>query len=258
MENGLTFGVEKVPLQKLGVSLAPKSGISHAIITKNEILSFCSGDYSLIPNKEIIDSFTQALNDGNYRFELKWRAFNRVRFQMSFVFKTRKKTVRVGDTVAPEIRVFNSYDGSVRYGFQIGVHRLICSNGLTTLESGDKINMLHTLSAGDGEAIRRSIALIDSFRGTFEENLEIYEELASYRVNPRIRVDEILENTHYPKNLVEIAIEQINTEAVILKAPPTDWAVYNGLNYALQNADNLLGRKADKLDREVLNYIYNN
>jgi len=260
MENKeLFFGVKKVPVEEIGIKLEPKSGISHAIITDKEVLSFCSGDYALVTNKEIYEAFAQVLEANHIAFDFSYAAHQNSRFRMQFVIKELAREVAVGDLLAPEIKVYNSYDGHVKYQFGIGIQRLVCSNGLTVLESQKELKILHTAGADNGQAINQSLGLLEDFQEDFLENMEIFEDLNSFKVNPEIRVKEVIENTHFPQYLEPAILERISEEVKNYDFKPTDWLVYNAMNYQLQhNAGNLIGRKADRMDKEILEFILEN
>jgi len=259
MENKeLFFDVKKVPLEEIGVKLEPKSGISHAIITDKEVLSFCSKDYALVTNKEIYQAFAKVLEESHIAFDFSYAAYQNSRFRMQFVIKELAREVAVGDLLAPEIKVYNSYDGHIKYQFGIGIQRLVCSNGLTVLESHKELKVLHTAGADNGQAVRKSLNLLEDFQEDFLENMEIFEDLNSFKVNPEKRVKEVIENTRFPQYLEEAILDRIQEEIQRYAYRPTDFLVYNAMNYQLQhNAGNLIGRKADQMDKEILEYILN-
>ncbi len=269
LDSDLLFDVRKVPV---GDILAPgfekvKKNVSFAIIKDfgskkdPEILSFVSPKYELITNREILESFQEMFIEKGLRTEMNYQAFNDVRFRISFTLMDFNEPIQPGDLVAPEFYVTNSYNGSQRYQFGLRVKRLVCSNGLTMWVNENKVRMLHTPGAGEGVAIEKSFKAIEEFLPAFEETLDPYYELAERKLTGnemRERIQEVAEETSFPVTLTDDALLQVMEDVKNLNAEPSDWLVYNALNYQLNhNTPNLLGRKADRIDHEVLDYLMN-
>ena len=72
------------------------------------------------------------------------------------------------------------------------------------------------------------------------------------------RIEEVIESTSFPIGLMEDAQVRAAMEQTRHKLPSTDWLIYNALNYVINHeAETLQGRKAERIDREVLDYLYN-
>lgn len=52
----------------------------------------------------------------------------------TYDFKNHTKKLKVGDEVGMRLTVQNSFDGGLRVSFMLGMLRLLCKNGMTTLE----------------------------------------------------------------------------------------------------------------------------
>lgn len=264
---GLTFPVEKVEVMDLvqGSTVAStKNGITHAIVNmeKDEILSFVSEDYALIKNTDIIDAFEKFFGERDIKVEMQTWAYNDVKFKISFSLLDYIEPIQPNDLVFPQFYILNSYNRTQRYLFGMSVLRQVCGNGLTAWVQEDVINMLHTPGADDGIATKESLELIQDFLPAFEETLEPYYELVERTFldigDMDIRIDEVAEEVKFPVKLIEDAKFQAIAEVTKNGWEPSDWLVYNALNYQLNhNAENLLGRKSDKLDRKVLDYLMN-
>lgn len=262
----VAFPVSKVPVMDIigpGIK-GVKQGITHAIIKEDtrEILSFVSADYALVKNADILKSFREYFSGLGIATEVSCRAYRDVRFQMSFALTDYVEEIQKGDKVLPMFNILNSYNRSQRYQFSVSVWRKVCSNGLHVWVEENKIDMLHTPGLANGVAVEESLELIKSFLPAFEETLDPYYELAD-REYPNLeavnqRIDEVAEAVKFPALLVEDAKEQAKIEMVTEGLSPSDWLAYNALNYQLNhNADNLLGRKANGLDKQVMNYLLN-
>lgn len=262
----LTFPVSKVPVLDVinpGLVKNTKPGISHCIINDltKEILSFCSGDYALIKNADIINSFVDYFGERDIKVEMQTWAYNQVRFKVSFSLMDYMEPIQANDRVFPIFYVLNSYNRTQRYSFGMSVLREVCSNGLTLWVNETQLEMLHTPGADNGIAVEESTELINEFLPAYEETLDPYYELAERTMDMSdmdARITEVAEEIKFPVKLIEEAKFQAAKEVIENGWDASDWLVYNALNYQLNhNAENLLGRKADNLDRRALDYLMN-
>jgi len=255
----LLFDVKKVPMEGLITSgLKIKSGISHGIVAKNTLIHTCSPDYGLVENKVIYAGFMEYFTKLKTPFKAIGTNFQNVRFSMDFALMDHP--IEIGskkDRVYPSIRVLNSYNGTQRYTVSIRVLREICTNGLTAMVDEHVIKMLHTPQVEDGVAVEKSVTLLEDFLGVYEDAVEPFLELQDFPVRDiAARIDEVATAVKFPVGLTEQAIERAMQEIREFKLAQTDWLVYNALNFQLNHhADNLVGRKADSLDKEVLSYL---
>jgi len=93
----------------------------------------------------------------------------------NYVRRVKADTMKRGDDVALRISVRNSHDGSSQARFNVGMLRLICSNGMTALENEISANKRHKgninlefLSLGVAQAVTQ-----------FEKSLELFGALAN-------------------------------------------------------------------------------
>ena len=109
-----------------------------------------SKGYSLIQHRTALASTMEALAQMGYSekaddcdltiTELGERMWLRIRFP-EFTFDPGD-----GYNMNLELSLFNSVDGSMTFGFEVGWYRLICKNGLVTLDHGKTMNRRHTKS----------------------------------------------------------------------------------------------------------------
>jgi hypothetical protein len=258
MDNVL-FDVKKVPLIDLGIKNPVASGINHAILGRDDrILSFCSEDYQLIPNRDIVEGFSQFFTQQRIGFTPNFRSFDGCRFKMQFAldkFKINLGTKDKPDWLTPCVYVYNSYNRTLRFQFGIEVMRLVCSNGLTISETVKSLSKLHT--SHSVKVIDECFDLIASYEAHYEEIMESYEDLKMFPVkNLSSRIKDVIDEIKFPVFLGEFAQDRAMREHIEHGLEANDWLVYNSLNYTLNHyADHLLGRKAEDLDRKVLNYL---
>lgn len=100
------------------------------------VLGTVTDRYGLVQNSDLIsvaeDAFTQkGLTNYTRRIVV---AGEGERLYATYDFKNHTKKLKVGDEVGMRLTVQNSFDGGLRVSFALGLLRLVCSNGMTTLE----------------------------------------------------------------------------------------------------------------------------
>jgi hypothetical protein len=127
---------------------------------------------------------------------------------------------------------------------------------MTSIVENVSLRKSHTSVILDGDDISESITLLENNQEGFEEMVQVYHDLKDFKLgNPKIRLEEVAENTSFPMSLLEGAEERMIAE-LKMGYEPTDWVVYNALNYMINHGnDSLIGRKFEKLDKEILNYM---
>jgi hypothetical protein len=257
----LIFPVAKIPLEDLGFPYEVISGKSHVVVIKgNKAINFCSPDYGLRTNESLIREFLEHLISNGYKVNsLRGFNFNNRRFRIDMELDLGHYNMgskRVNDILSMGIRMYNSYDGSQKFMFMVGLYRLVCSNGMTSIVENVSLRKSHTSVILDGDDISESITLLENNQEGFEEMVQVYHDLKDFKLgNPKIRLEEVAENTSFPMSLLEGAEERMIAE-LKMGYEPTDWVVYNALNYMINHGnDSLIGRKFEKLDKEILNYM---
>jgi hypothetical protein len=257
----LIFPVAKIPLEDLNFPYDVVQGKSNAIVVKgNKVINFCSPDYGLRTNESLIKEFLEHLVSNGYKpKKLAGFNFNNRRFRIDIELDLASYNMGskgINDLVSMGIRVYNSYDGSQKFMFQVGLYRLVCLNGMTTLVEDLSIKKSHTTQVLDGVDISESLDLLDAHKEGFDEMVQVYHDLKDFRLkDPEVRLENVAENTGFPMGLLEGARERMILE-LRRGYPPSDWVVYNALNYMLNHGnDSFIGRKFERLDREILNYM---
>ena len=147
MEN-LFFPVEKVKLTDLGFNYPVPSDASHAVVGtiggSKRILSFCSPDYGITPNRELANHLETVLQDSGVKIRSRHGSTrDNSSFRMEWVLDIHQESIQ-GGAIAPRIYLYNSYNRKTRFSASFGVMRLICTNGLTVLEESKVTSNLHS------------------------------------------------------------------------------------------------------------------
>lgn len=254
----LIFPVKKVPIEELGITEhTASSGITHAVVIRDSrIVNFCSEDYFLRTNQEILNSISSFLEENNLDFTVIGSNFRNVRFKLEFILDHTKFNLgsrEIQDPVALSIKILNSYDGSQRYQGSVSVLRLVCKNGLTSSTDLAKLMLSHTPQLADNLDIEKLLASVQESAENMDDITDSYFDLMDRKVyNIQDRIEYVVDELSLPKALTVDAVERADVEMASFGFKPTDWIVYNSLNYALNHSnDSLLGRKADAMDKKV-------
>ena len=259
------FPVEKIPIEDILPGYDHPSGLSHAIIiklpdNKRRIVQFCSELYHLLPNRDIVPIFETELSK-YYQIETSVKMDRWARFYIDFLLKDKLINIQDGDPIFPRVRLANSYDGSVRFHYELGFFRLLCTNGMTVPvgDSVRKIVSMHTPKLGEETSFEKVFQLTSEFVAERLNISEIYVELQNQPVRDiHSRVEEIIDNTSFPIKLHEDVLSRVEQEVAALPGiKPNDWLVYGGFNYQLNHGDDFKAKEAKKndIDLEVLDYL---
>lgn len=262
----LLYPVEKVHSEDLVPGMQFGQQQSRAIVVNTpkgrKVVNFCSPQYHLVPNRDIIEPIIEAL-DG---YKLDFVTWNRGDARFSLDILVNDITTEVGnkDKVIPRVRLYNSYDGRLKYQFHMGFFRLICSNGMVIAAEGfeDKNiskKMRHTPSLEK----HTTKVIVKDMVESFKDNLDIFklpfDTLNKQKVgNLEQRVEDVINATKFPSRRTEDVIERVQYEVGQLKKPIiTDWLVYNSFNFQLNHNKDIKTdiHKKENIDQQVLSFL---
>ncbi len=178
------FTVEQVPLFD---EKGRRSGFFGNQRTDNgTILGVTSERYGIQNNAPLIERAEDAFNDqglGDFEREIIVTGEGQ-RMRAVYDFKTQikpREDRKKGDNMGLRLTVQNSFDRSLRVSFAMGVLRLVCTNGMTSLEKEQSMTKKHS-SGNDldflGEALEKAIGSWDKALLTYNnlENIEIEQQ----------------------------------------------------------------------------------
>lgn len=246
------------------------SGITHRIVAETpdgpRTIHYCSEDYELITNESIMIPFYEAISK-NHEVDVQILSNSFSQFHVNFITQDEKvkkalKEIRKDD-VFPAFRVNNSYNGRARYGFEVGLFRVVCTNGLKIPidESFKAKTMMHTTGTlGNEKALNATMhwteKCLEKMPKVDELFLPLKESVMEFSKGME-RLEEIKKclNGTYPSKKIESAAARLSTESN-MGYPVSDYLVYNALNHALYNTPDMMEvHKKDKVDREVLEFL---
>ena len=175
------FTVEQVPLFD---AQGRRTGFFGNQRTDNgTILGVTSERYGIQNNAPLIERAEEAFNDqglGDWEREVVVTGDGQ-RMRAVYDFKNqikRREDRKKGDNMGLRLTVQNSFDRSLRVSFAMGVLRLVCTNGMTSLEREQSMTKKHSSGNGLdflGEALSKAI-------GSWDKALLTYNQLEAVEI----------------------------------------------------------------------------
>lgn len=257
---------ELSPLLKKGANLTMSKDLSHCIIATTEagdkIVQFCSENYVLLSNSELMIPLVEAV-EKEHNLEIKASHANHSKFFVDFMYKDKSIKLEK-DSIFPRMRLYNSYDGSIRYSFGFGFHRLVCTNGLSVpiKGTGDTFKAMHTTAMGEGRALTKTMEAIEKFLKGAKLGVEGFRTLMENKhksiEEAIIRMAAVAKETEYPAKNIEAATARLQVEKN-MGYKLDDYLIYNAMNFAMYNNESKqLEHKKDKADNAVLQFMLTN
>ena len=175
------FTVEQVPLFD---EQGRRTGFFGNQRTDNGIvLGVTSERYGIQNNAPLIERAEEAFNDqglGDFEREVIVTGDGQ-RMRAVYDFKNQikpREDRKKGDNMGLRLTVQNSFDRSLRVSFAMGVLRLVCTNGMTSLEREQSMTKKHSSGNGLdflGEALSKAI-------GSWDKALLTYNQLEAVEI----------------------------------------------------------------------------
>jgi hypothetical protein len=263
--NELYFPVEKVPMSTILPGYSHISGLSHATMVTlpdgiPQIINYCSDDYFLVKNEDVIPPFLKEISRF-YEVDTSIKSYRYSRFYIDVIIKVKELAMSAKDKVYARVRIVNSYDGSVKYHYEMGFWRQICKNGLMGFTNWDSITRMHTPGLEDLANFSGIMEMVSMFLAESDDHFQRYHFLDDQKVkNPLLRIEEVADETDFPKSLLEDVTERLEIEKGLLETSQvTDWLVYNAFNYQLNHAEDYKAKeeKKAKIDNQIFQYLLN-
>jgi hypothetical protein len=146
-----------------------------------ECLGVTSDQYGLIQNDVMVNAARAAfeargMKDYNERFI---SAQGGRRFYAEFVFANKQLATSVGDVFGYKLTMRNSFDRSIRGSFILGMMRLTCMNGASTLEKEFGLTQKHSLKI----SVDFVSKALDKALAHGSSALAVYDEMARVEVS---------------------------------------------------------------------------
>ena len=225
----LDYSVETIPL--LTPDGQASGWLGNRRTDTKQVLGVCTERYSLVQNKPLIETVENAFADnglGNFdRKSYVMRDGARVYVQYDFRNQLTKLP-KVGDDIGMRLTLHNSFDRSCRVSFEMGMLRLVCTNGMKTLGDEYSITQKHS----DNLDMAKLVDVIKGSIQGFNKGTEVFARLAERSIgNDEGNV--ILDNLTKRKVIAERNVDKIK---ILWNGPkrPEDkarnlWNLYNAI-----------------------------
>lgn len=222
---------------------------------KNKVLGLVSKSYKLVSNREVFMPIYDELCTKYGEANIQAKVFNidDVKHYATFEVLDRPLVVQKGDLLNPAVSITNSYDGSLRFGVNIGIHRLICANGLKAFEQHISYTKRHT------QGLEIPFDLVHDNIDKFPSFREHIQRLTDRQLSHKeiLELEEAVKgNTDFPKRFFSDVPLLIHKESERLDVPISAWQVYNGYNHVLSHAPlKMPPEQRAKIDLQVLQQV---
>jgi hypothetical protein len=130
------------------------------------VLGVTSDRYGIVNHGSLIDTAEDAFeNAGLGEYDRKvYITGEGARMKAHYDFRNKTRALKVGDEVGLRLTLQNSFDRSLRVSFALGMLRLLCTNGMTTLENEQSMTKKHSSNVETGflgEALEKAISSWD-------------------------------------------------------------------------------------------------
>ena len=207
--NDYDFHVETVPLQTVD---GQKAGwFANRRTDTNDILGVATEHYGVVQNADLISKAEDTFNRNglnNYKRNVIVSGNgSRMRAQYDFADESIK-IPKVGDEMGFRLMVNNSFDRSLRVSFELGMLRLVCTNGMKTLEKEFGLTRKHSSKINIDDLITDD-ALTKAL-ANFKKAGNVFSRLASVDVS-QVNGLTILQNLTRKNVLSEKVRENVAT-----------------------------------------------
>ncbi len=163
-----------------------KSGYYMNIRNDNEeIVGWTSERYGLVNHKEVIDFADNAFSARDIDVDRKvYVTEGGAKMRAVYDLKGdrfQSKVPEVGDIVGYRLTAQNSLDRSLRLSYMLGILRLVCTNGMNTLESEVAMTKKHSKGVNLEEVL--SPKALDTALSKFKNSLDVYSQMARLEVS---------------------------------------------------------------------------
>lgn len=144
------------------------------------VLGVTSEQYGIIQNDTLMNAALEALNArGMTNFKQRTIvAGSGERFYNEFIFEDKNLKNAVGDIFGYKLTLKNSFDRTTRAAIELGFMRLVCTNGMATLEKQFNVTQKHSSSV-NADFIG---AAIDNAVTNGKQALCVFDDLAKVRI----------------------------------------------------------------------------
>lgn len=235
------------------------------MLNNKHIATFASKNYALIQNEDVIlpivDFLGTNFGEMNIRYEIQDCAyFVYIEYPKMAILLDNKK-----DGLYPIVQIKLSYNGQIKAQVKLLIGRLICTNGMMTIEKSAIVcDIKHTKKEKKqfldiDTIIANTGNMLENFTGIVT-HIPIMESVKLSKVNVNFddAVKELISGTNFPIRKLDDAMNIARKEAQMLNTDMTLWLAYNGFNHVLNHDKTfkMNEKLRNELDAKLVNKIH--
>jgi len=206
----------------------------------NEILGTSTERYGIVQNNDLVDRAEDAFKARGINYERNiYTTDNGAKLRAVYDLKGPNMETRVpnvGDVMGYRLTVQNSFDRTLRVSFALGLMRLVCLNGMQTMEKDIDMVSKHSTKLDLANLITDKA--LDNALAFLKESGSIYGRLAATKLEDEQGLN-ILQNLTKKKVMSEKVRERVaqlwNNRGDLLRSNNHDGNLYNLYNSVTQH-----------------------
>lgn len=201
------FDVDTVPAPSFihnGLTVNP-GGFYNVRRDTGESLGHVSNRYGLVQNRDVIGQVEDAFKNAELpSFDRKVIVTgNGERLFATYDFKDRTRVLKVGDEIGMRLTVQNSFDGKLKLSFAIGALRLICTNGMSSMEKDVDMVSKHNSNIDISfltDAVKSSIPRFESACANYDALASVeFDHEKGFNILNRLAKAKVVSERHAKK-----------------------------------------------------------
>jgi hypothetical protein len=149
-----------------------------------EVIGISTEHYGIVNNRDVIAKADEAIEARGLVPKTKEIVVSdngaKMRALYDFSDTIKSKVPEVGDEMGFRLVINNSFDRSLRLSFALGLVRLVCTNGMTTLEKEFDLTKKHSKSINIDDLLTAD--KLSTALDSFDSSLDVYARLARTEV----------------------------------------------------------------------------
>jgi len=149
-----------------------------------EVIGISTEHYGIVNNRDVIAKADEAIEARGLVPKEKEIVISdngaKMRALYDFSDTIKSKVPEVGDEMGFRLVINNSFDRSLRLSFALGLVRLVCTNGMTTLEKEFDLTKKHSKSINIDDLLTAD--KLSTALDSFDSSLDVYARLARTEV----------------------------------------------------------------------------
>ena len=206
----------------------------------NEILGTSTERYGVVQNEDLLGRAESAFNSRGINYERNvYATDNGAKMRAVYDLtgdQFRTKVPQVGDIMGYRLTVQNSFDRTLRVSFALGLMRLVCTNGMQTMQKDVDMVSKHSQKLDLVSLI--TDAALDKALGFLSKSGDVFGRLASTPLDDELGLN-VLANLTKKKVMSEKVRERVaqlwNNRGDLLRSDNHDPNLYNLYNAVTQH-----------------------